>query len=1139
MSTNTYKDNHILYRKCLHGVDCTHNFLYSGFLAHRVNLSPFTKDFRAKEQFNESKIKFFKPYFVGQAKASFSYWDDDHLTNQMEGEISDKCRGKIWHRKPSPSKDDGIIIKLRRCASAPFSVPSRQVPFLRVAFDNKSDRFIAGDSLGNIYLFDLTKNRYTHVQKTGQPCTALAFGLHRKAECLVALGDNSLTCYDTEKKEVVAIMKDGHESVIHGISVHMNGHYAITTSTETTLLWDLNTFQKKHKLNIKEEVDLAQSFFLPNSNTIMTCFKDDTIFAWDMNTLTCKFQLPVPIGENPKYRAFATTKDSRYLIAGGKSRFLHLWSLDSRRVIRVIEMPNKVTSVKQLEFLQDNYQNGINQILGVLSQDGIMRFINIDSCKLLFDIGTLDCRIRYAAVSPGSRHIVAVMENGSLNIYSVDALAADLNRPPPSLMKVVTSSNLSDTLSTENSMRRSRSAREANRVMGKKNGYSSQKSDKEEKDSKNEMGILNKTKLLSILKGYGEYPAKYRMFIWNKILELPENYSAYAALIDKGVHPAYSKLHEVYPIKSRKLLRILQRVLSALAHWSPIFGETQYLPCFVFPFVKLFQNNHLVCFELIVTIIVNWCQHWFEYFPNPPINVLSMIENLLAQHDPNLLQHFVSCGVTSQIYAWPLLETVFSEVLTQEEWLILWDNIISNHPAYMLVAVVAYAISARGPLMKCTEMEDFKFFFHHRNAISIKQIIKEANRLMESTPDEVHPQNILEDFVPLTNGNYPVFNKYPKFIVDYQVQERERIRQEEMEYMRQKVLTLDVQKETLQKQQEEQQWYRQQQLLLEAEERRRKMIQEEEAKLADQRKRLLAMNREVKLKELTLLEAARRKFLQFQKEQREMELRRLDDELVRKALQRDQETDVAIQEAEIKNMELQLQKKLFEQELYREFALQSQTLRTEQDLYRKQTELEDKMKAKVDDAERSRELEARKKMEQKLAFAAQQNIDMWAFKELNHKQKMAEMDKETDVEQLNKLSARNREMENEVYDLMNLLHKQKRTETAMGYEEIAEDRINEVKSKEHRMHVTEQDILAGRLHSLGLLDKAVAQNDTVRRPEGVMPPDTSLEISQLTFDRKRQAFDENEITLLNNVRQLRQKLATESRTKRPPPLPAD
>lgn len=51
----------------------------------------------------------------------------------------------------------------------------------------------------------------------------------------------------------------------------------------------------------------------------------------------------------------------------------------------------------------------------------------------------------------------------------------------------------------------------------------------------------------------------------------------------------------------------------------------------------------------IFFFIVNWCQHWFEYFPNPPINILSMIENVLAFHDKELLQHFINHDVTSQV----------------------------------------------------------------------------------------------------------------------------------------------------------------------------------------------------------------------------------------------------------------------------------------------------------------------------------------------------------------------------------------------------------------------------------------------------------------------------------------------------------
>jgi len=53
--------------------------------------------------------------------------------------------------------------------------------------------------------------------------------------------------------------------------------------------------------------------------------------------------------------------------------------------------------------------------------------------------------------------------------------------------------------------------------------------------------------------------------------------------------------------------------------------------------------------------------------------------------------------------------------------------------------------------------------------MSVGQLMKEAYHMMDSTPADIHPQNTLEDFTPLTQGQYPIFNKYPKFIVDYQV----------------------------------------------------------------------------------------------------------------------------------------------------------------------------------------------------------------------------------------------------------------------------------------------------------------------------------------------------------------------------------
>lgn len=65
-------------------------------------------------------------------------------------------------------------------------------------------------------------------------------------------------------------------------------------------------------------------------------------------------------------------------------------------------------------------------------------------------------------------------------------------------------------------------------------------------------------------------------------------------------------------------------------------------------------------------------------------------------------------------------------------------------------------------------------------------MIKEAYRLMGSTPADIHPRAMLSDFTPLTKGQYPVFNHYPEFIVEYQSREREKIQLQEMEYLRER-----------------------------------------------------------------------------------------------------------------------------------------------------------------------------------------------------------------------------------------------------------------------------------------------------------------------------------------------------------------
>ncbi|XP_075776285.1 TBC1 domain family member 31 isoform X2 [Pelodiscus sinensis] len=1017
----------------------------------------------------------------------------------QSSDLGNREQGKIWHRKPAPAAQQGVIVNIIHSATG---YHSKTIRFLNVAFDNSGDSLLAGDHQGNIYVFDLTGNRFILVQRTMQACTALAFNLRRKTEYLVALADYSIKCFDTDTKELVSWMR-GHDSSVSSISVHGSGRYAITTSSDTAQFWDLDTFQRKRKLNVRQSVGIQKVFFLPLSNTIISCFKDNSIFAWECDTLQCKYQLPTPIeGSVLHYKVFAVTRDGRVLVTGGKSNHLHVWCLESKQLLRIIQMPTKVRAVRHLEFLPDNFDGGSNQVLGVLSQDNIMRFINIQTCKILFDIGSHEEGISAVTISPNGRYIASVMENGSLNIYSVQALTQEVNKPPAPLVKVVEDLSKGKLGASKLTMRvmsgrserpwKSKGTKTQTRVLKPQVNSSLENKENELPDG------LNKKRLQALLKGFGEYPAKYRMFVWRALLQLPENHLAFSSLIDKGIHSAFVHLKDEYPMKSRKLLRVLQRTLSALAHWSAIFGETPYIPLLAFPFVKLFQNNQLICFEVAATVIVNWCQHWFEYFPNPPVNILSMVENILAHHDKELLQHLINYNVTSQ------------------------------------------------------------YFFHHRNNLDINVVIKEAYHLMEATPADIHPKRMLDDFIPLTKGQYPVFNKYPKFIVDYQTQERERIRQDEIEYLRERQLVHEIEAKAIQRKVEDEAWYRKQELLHKAEEQRRKILLQEEEKLTDQRQRLAAVKRELKVKELQLLDAARRRFLKHQQDQRQMELKRLDDEIARKVSMRERETAATVQDVEVRQMELESQRQLFEQQLVKDQEAVTQEVKGEIDASQRRADLEEHLVQRLIEIDRDEDRKAQVLAEESLAKADQKCIDTdWRIQAL-YKQRCDDLDREAHYEEIAKLLHDNREKEAELLKAMKAeedkrweeltekrahLESEQLAATALDAQrkQFLEDEMNDAIELSEKLQCED-----GYFERLRDLKTGCVQQDLKFQQvrEEAQPKSgyvclndfsTTESSANFSLDRRREDLECRERELMAEVRELRQKLTSQARATYPLP----
>ncbi|XP_011804686.1 PREDICTED: TBC1 domain family member 31 [Colobus angolensis palliatus] len=952
-------------------------------------------------------------------------------------DLGNKESGKIWHRKPSPATRDGIIVNIIHNTS---DYHPKVLRFLNVAFDGTGDCLIAGDHQGNIYVFDLYGNRFNLVQRTAQACTALAFNLRRKSEFLVALADYSIKCFDTVTKELVSWMR-GHESSVFSISVHASGKYAITTSSDTAQLWDLDTFQRKRKLNIRQSVGIQKVFFLPLSNTILSCFKDNSIFAWECDTLFCKYQLPAPPESSSiLYKVFAVTRDGRILAAGGKSNHLHLWCLEARQLFRIIQMPTKVRAIRHLEFLPDSFDAGSNQVLGVLSQDGIMRFINIQTCKLLFEIGSLDEGISSSVISPHGRYIASIMENGSLNIYSVQALTQEINKPPLPLVKVIEDLPKNKLSSSDLKMKvtsgrvqqpaKSRGSKIQTRIL-------KQDLTGDFESKKNELPDgLSKKRLQILLKGYGEYPTKYRMFIWRSLLQLPENHTAFSSLIDKGTHVTFLNLQKKYPIKSRKLLRVLQRYIS------------------------------------FFSFIVNWCQHWFEYFPNPPINILSMIENVLAFHDKELLQHFIDHDITSQLYAWPLLETVFSEVLTREEWLKLFDNIFSNHPSFLLMTVVAYNICSRVPLLNCNLKDDFELssLCFHNNITYLRQTVE------------------------------------------------------------------DMQAEVDQQRVEDEAWYQKQELLRKAEETRREMLLQEEEKIIQQRQRLAAVKRELKVKEMHLQDAARRRFLKLQQDQQEMELRRLDDEIGRKVYMRDREIAATARDLEMRQLELESQKRLYEKNLTENQAAVAKEMRADADAYRRKVDLEEHMFHKLIEAGETQSQKTQKVIKENLAKAEQACLNTdWQIQSL-HKQKCDDLQRNKCYQEVAKLLRENRRKEIKILNAM-VEQEAKKWKEAEGKEFcLRSAKKASALSDASRKWFLKQEINAAVEHAENPCHEEEPRFQNEQEDSSCLPRTSHLNDSsemhpstQISLNRRAVEWDTTEQNLIQKVRNLRQRLTAQAR----------
>ncbi|KAI8905481.1 WD40-repeat-containing domain protein [Gorgonomyces haynaldii] len=628
------------------------------------------------------------------------------------------------------------------------------------------------DERGHIYGFDFVKNEFWLVARTGISATAMQFNQVRRREIIVALGDGTIHCYNIDTCQLVAKLPSYHRQPPHLISVHPTRPLCISCAQSEAILWDTDKWERIRILSGSDE-GVQQVSFSPDGVSIVGAFQDGSIYFWtiDSFSLLWKISLSQLAGPNteqmqdmtkflvfPRISHFDISSNGEFFVYCGLSSTIYVWNLFEKRLLHEILIPSfKNRMITQVVFIEPS-------VVGLVSESGELIVLNIEDAKFLGQL-RIKHQFKQFAISPDGGLMATLFQDTKYiaTLFRIDTfLHQDVPTPEPV-----------ELIEEE----KPKPARVQLVAEPPQTFY-------QLIESKSSASAFNRSRLRGFLNYYGTFPEQYRQMIWRYLLNLPENRTAYESLLDQGTHPTYKDFRKSFPLKSDRLARAMEKMLSCLAFWSPIFENLDYLPSVVFPFVKLYVGDLFSCLEVLMTVLINWCQKWWEYYPNPPVECLDIIEHLLGFHDPELLRHFVDNKITSATYAWLMLQTLFSEQFSKQDWLTLWDHLVVNQPSFLYHILVAYLIRFRKPLLETTRLSDFEYFFQRRNPTNVNQVILLAYKLSDATPSSLSPSSFVSGFMPLLHGDYPVFNKYPEFIVNYQSKMKEKIRKEEEEYIR-------------------------------------------------------------------------------------------------------------------------------------------------------------------------------------------------------------------------------------------------------------------------------------------------------------------------------------------------------------------
>ena len=279
--------------------------------------------------------------------------------------------------------------------------------------------------------------------------------------------------------------------------------------------------------------------------------------------------------------------------------------------------------------------------------------------------------------------------------------------------------------------------------------------------------LVNRQALTNILAENFCFPDENRVVLWRFLLQLPMNKDAYNIVSHQDIHKGVKVLMQRLPIKFSVIGNRMTRILSSLSYWHPPLAECDWLPALVFPFIQVCGRDSLIAFEIIATVLTNWCSEWLHFVPNPPITILSRIDHIARKNG----------GEAPLSVAWPVLRSFFGEVATTKAALMILDNILASKPVFIEYMVAAYAV------MKDNRIDE----------LNVVPFLKKARQMYRKDMKTEKMSNT--PFQPLPKGYYPVMVIVQKSPM-WREKELERIRTEAADLKQMLELSEQIEKES-------------------------------------------------------------------------------------------------------------------------------------------------------------------------------------------------------------------------------------------------------------------------------------------------------------------------------------------------------